>query len=108
MSAKLKIMILVTLLGSSAFAAAATSNTGKHNASGSKSGGKYTITCNEYLVLKETDKPIILGYEISKHKNGRITAAEVIADVEKVRPEIDEYCKVNKEKTMWQKIKSAL
>lgn len=107
MSAKLKIMVLVALMGSSAFAAAS-GNASKHNASGSKSSGKYTITCNEYLVLKETDKPVIIGYEISKHKNGKVSAADVIADVEKIRPEIDEYCKVNKEKTVWQKIKSAL
>jgi hypothetical protein len=71
MPAKLKIMILIVLLGSSAFAVA-TSNTGKHNASGSKSSAKYAMTCNDYLVVKETDKPIILGYEISKHKNGRL------------------------------------
>ncbi|PXX45696.1 MULTISPECIES: HdeA/HdeB family chaperone [Aquitalea] len=108
MSAKLKIMVLITLLGSSAFAAAASSNTGKQNASGNKSSAKYAITCNDYLILKETDKPIILGYEISKHKSGKVSATEIIADVEKVRPEIDEYCKVHKEKTMWQKIKSVL
>ena len=107
MSAKLKIMIMVALMSSSAFAATS-GNASKHNASGSKPSGKYTITCNEYLVLKETDKPVIIGYEISKHKNGKVSAAEVIANVEKVRPEVDEYCKVNKEKTVWQKIKSAL
>ena len=107
MPAKLKIMILITLLGSSAFAAASGSAS-KQNASGNKSSAKYAITCNDYLILKETDKPIILGYEISKHKNGKVTAAEVIADVEKVRPEVDEYCKVNKEKTMWQKLKGVL
>lgn len=107
MSAKLKIMALIALLGSSAFAVA-NSGSGKQNVSANKSNAKYAITCNDYLVVKETDKPIILGYKISKHKNGKVTATEVIADVEKIRPQIDEYCKVNKEKTMWQKIKSAL
>jgi acid stress chaperone HdeA len=106
MSAKLHILILTALLSSSGLAIAS-NDSSKSSTSPAKSPAKYSISCNDYLVLKETDKPVIIGYEISKHKNGKVSAAEIIADVEKIGPELDAYCKVNKDKTMWQKIKSA-
>nr|WP_145550675.1 HdeA/HdeB family chaperone [Variovorax boronicumulans] len=61
-------------------------------------------TCADYVGLQETVKPKFIYYAVGHAQNGR---KEVVFDevaVEKIKPELDQYCAVNLTKSAYDKV----
>ncbi len=62
-------------------------------------------TCKDYMEMDETVKPKFIFYTegYSKHGKPTSTAFDVI-DIDKMKPVLDEYCRVNLSASAYQKI----
>ncbi len=58
-------------------------------------------TCSDYLALDETIKPKFIYYAVGHSKKGRQEAVLDIVGTDKIQPELDEFCKVNLDKSAY-------
>ncbi|GAA6121071.1 HdeA/HdeB family chaperone [Acidovorax sp. FG27] len=61
-------------------------------------------TCADYVALNETIKPKFIYYAVGHGKKG---AKEVVFEeeaIEKIKPELDQYCAVNLSKSAYDKV----
>lgn len=61
-------------------------------------------TCAEYIGMKETIKPEFISYTVGHAKNGKKEAVFDEVAVEKIKPELDEYCRVNLTKSAYDRV----
>lgn len=62
-------------------------------------------SCKDYIEMDETIKPKFIYYTVgySKHGKPSVVAFDVI-DVDKMKPVLDEYCRVNLTASAYQKV----
>lgn len=61
-------------------------------------------TCTDYLALDETVKPKFIYYAVGHTKKGREEAVLDVVGTDKIQPELDEFCKVNLNKSAYQHV----
>jgi len=61
-------------------------------------------TCADYVALQDTVKPKFIYFAVGHTKKGRTAAVFDEVAVEKIQPELDEYCKVNLTKSAYDKV----
>jgi len=61
-------------------------------------------TCQDYAALDETFKPKFIYYAIGHSKKGDPVAIFDTEGIETVKPELDEYCKVNLTKSAYEHV----
>ncbi len=61
-------------------------------------------TCQEYNAMDETIKPKFIYYAVGHGKKGNTQAILDVAGIDKLKPELDEYCKVNLTKSAYQHV----
>lgn len=61
-------------------------------------------TCEEYLALDETMKPKFIYYAVGHSAKGKPEAILDIEGTETIKPELDEYCKVNLTKSAYEHV----
>ena len=60
-------------------------------------------SCADYIALKETVKPQFIYYAVGHAANGKPEAVFDEGFVETVKPELDEYCRVNLTESAYKK-----
>lgn len=61
-------------------------------------------SCSDYLALDETVKPKFIYYAVGHTKKGREEAVLDVVGTDKIQPELDEFCKVNLDKSAYQHV----
>lgn len=61
-------------------------------------------TCSDYLALDETIKPKFIFYAVGHAKKGNKDAVFEEDAIEKIKPELDQYCSVNLTKSAYDKV----
>ncbi len=62
-------------------------------------------SCKDYLVMDEVVKPKFIFYTVGYSKRGKpISATFDVVDVDKIKPVIDEYCRVHLTASAYQKV----
>ncbi len=61
-------------------------------------------TCQDYLALDETVKPKFIYYAAGLSKKGQETAVLDVEGTERIKPELDQYCKVNLTKSAYEQV----
>lgn len=62
-------------------------------------------SCKDYIEMDETIKPKFIYYTVGYSKHGKpAVAAFDVVDVDKMKPILDEYCRVNLTASAYQKV----
>ncbi len=61
-------------------------------------------TCQDYLALDETMKPKFIYYAVGHGTKGKRDAILDIEGTETIKPELDEFCKVNLTKSAYEQV----
>lgn len=61
-------------------------------------------TCADYTALDETIKPEFIYYVVGHSKHGRPDAVFDEVAIDKIKPELDQYCSVNLTKSAYEKV----
>ena len=61
-------------------------------------------TCADYVAFNETVKPAFIVYAVGHSKKGRPEAVFDEAFVERVKPEVDQFCAVNLTQSAYDKV----
>lgn len=62
-------------------------------------------SCKDYLEMDETIKPKFIFYTVGYSKHGKPVAESFdVVDVDKMKPVIDEYCRVNLTASAYEKV----
>ncbi len=98
---------LICALGLAAAAAGAMAQTPAAATAAAPAGPVAKTTCSEYLALDETFKPKFIYYATGLSKKGKETDVIDIEGIERVKPSLDEYCKVNLNKSAYEHVMKA-
>ncbi|PZQ63490.1 MAG: HNS-dependent expression A [Variovorax paradoxus] len=97
-----RLLALVPALSLSALAATAMAQTPPAAPAPAKPVVK--TSCSDYLALDETIKPKFVYFVVGHGKHGKKDAVFDEVAVEKIKPQLDEYCKVNLTKSAYDKV----
>lgn len=61
-------------------------------------------TCADYMGMDETIKPKFVYYAVGHGKHGQKEAVFDEVAIEKIKPELDEYCRLNLTKSAYDKV----
>lgn len=64
------------------------------------------MTCEDYLTLDETVQPEFIYYVVGHSTQGDPEAVLDVEGIDRIRPEIDEYCKAHTKESVHQWIKA--
>lgn len=105
----MKIIARIALLSFSALAATATmAQTGAPSAAPAHAARMakpiVKTTCADYTALDETTKPEFIYYAVGHSKHGKPDAVFDEVAIDKIKPELDQYCSVNLTKSAYDKV----
>ena len=84
--------------------AAATAAIAQTPASASPARPVVKTTCTEYVAMNETIKPRFIYYALGHSRNGKPDAVFEEGAVEKIKPELDQFCSVNLTKSAYAQV----
>ncbi|SFE47744.1 HdeA/HdeB family chaperone [Paracidovorax wautersii] len=61
-------------------------------------------TCADYIALSETVKPKFIYYAVGHSKKGNKEAVFEEESIDKIKPQLDEFCAVNLTKSAYEKV----
>ncbi|MBS0428040.1 MAG: HNS-dependent expression A [Proteobacteria bacterium] len=97
-----RLLALVPALSLSALAATAMAQTPPAAPAHAKPVVK--TTCADYIGMDETIKPKFVYFVVGHGKHGKKDAVFDEVAVEKIKPELDQYCKINLTKSAYDKV----